>query len=417
MTRYQPKRALEGALPVVLSSLVGRVNELRSIVELLGNGRTRLVTLTGPGGVGKTRLALAAATELAGEVPVWFVSLATVTDAALVLPTIARTLGAAETGTEPVLAQLHSAFEQDRAVLVLDNFEHLIEAGTTVTDLLASVSELRILVTSREPLRVRGERELPLEPLPLPAAQARSLGEAAASAAVTLFAQRAQEARADFALTDENASTIAEICRRLDGLPLAIELAAARTRLLSPAALLSRLDNRLQLLTHGPRDLPLRLQTLRDAIAWSYELLTPEEQALFRRLSVFAGGFTIEAAEYVSREAGGGSRQRAERPPFAPASRLPSPLSVLDGIGSLVDKSLIRRSHEGSEQSAEPRYGMLETIREFALERLVASGEAEEIRNRHTFWYLTLAERSIPELTGPQRGPWIARLEEERANT
>lgn len=402
--------ATAGALPVSASPLIGREEDLASLVDLLKARRTRLVTLTGPGGVGKTRLALAAMAAVRHDLASWFVPLAAVSDPALVLSTITRALGAPESPDQQ-LPRLRDALGDRPALLVLDNFEHLTAAGAAVADLLAFIPAVRVLVTSREPLRVRGEQELPVGPLPLAGSAVTSATAATASAAISLFVRRAQEARSEFALTDANASIVAEICRRLDGLPLAIELAAARSRILSPAALLARLENRLYLLTHGPRDLPHRLQTMRDAIAWSYDLLTDEEQTLFRRLAVFSGSFALDAAEAACGPQGTGDDTSP-----VPRSLFPVP-TVLDGIGSLVEKSLVRPlAGPGDIATSEPRYAMLETIREFGLDQLASHGETAELRERHARWYLAQGERSISALTGPDRGSWIARLDEDYPN-
>jgi predicted ATPase/DNA-binding CsgD family transcriptional regulator len=360
----------------------------------------RLLTLTGPGGVGKTRLALRVASDLASSFAdeVVFVPLAPVDGPDLVLPMIARSCQVREVGDWPLLDSVSTALSGRRLLLVLDNFEHVVAAAPVVTELLARCPELHILVTSRVTLRVQGEQEYPVPPLGLPA---RGPGrtwsvppptELAGFDAITLFVQRARAVQPDFALTDANTLAVVEICHRLDGLPLAIELAAARVNVLSPQALLARLANRLQLLKGGARDQPARLQTMRSAIAWSFDLLDPDEQALFWRLSVCAGGFTLDAAEAIVGDTDG---------------------DVLDGLAALVDSSLVRRDDW---VGGEPRFVMLETIREYGLEQLALSGGEQVARDRHAAWCLTLAEQAAPELTGPHQTRWLDRLETEHDN-
>ena len=289
-------------------------------------------------------------------------------------------------------------------LLVLDNFEQVLGAAPLVTDLLAACPKLKVLVTSRATLRLSGEHELAMQPLALPAIdQPTAIDELSKIAAVALFVARAQAARSDFALTPDNASAIAEICRRLDGLPLALELAAARIKFLLPTALLTRLQRPLPLLTGDPRDVPERLQTMRDAIAWSYDLLTQDEQTLFRHLSVLVGGGTLDAIE--------GMRDEQERA-GGHSVRIPRP-SSLDLVASLVDKSLLRQM-DGPE--GEPRFSMLETIREFGMDRLAAEGEEEWVRQSHAVAVLAFAERAAPELVGPRQVVWLARLEAEHHN-
>ncbi|MHB8574204.1 MAG: TIR domain-containing protein [Dehalococcoidia bacterium] len=381
-------------LPVAPTSFVGREQELAAVAGLLAGAR--LVTLTGPGGTGKTRLALAAAEQAQDAFPdgVVFVELGALTDAELVPGAVAQALGLGESsGQSP--AEAVAAFLRRRALLlVLDNFEQVTDAAGFVRTLLAGSTALKLLLTSRTVLRLPGEREYPVPPLPLPPPGLR--GDAAAlarSPAVALFVQRAQDARPDFTLSEENAAAVSEICRRLDGLPLAIELAAARVRVLTPAAMLGRLDNSLKLLTGGSRALPERQQTLRGAIQWSYDLLDAGEQALFRRLSVFAGGCTLESAEAV---AANNYSQLTTDYAFP---------DVLDGIESLVEKSLLRRGEESA--AGETRFSMLGTIRAFGLEQLEAAGELDAARDAHAAYYLAQAEAAAPHLWTARRDQYL----------
>jgi non-specific serine/threonine protein kinase len=323
-----------------------------------------------------------------------FVALAAIRDPEFVASTIAQALGVQEAPGRSLLAALQDTLRDSERLLLLDNFEQVVAAAPIVGELLATCPALTVLVTSREPLHLRGEREFAVEPLTLPdAQQLPQLSALAQVAAVRLFLARAQDVKADFTFTSENAPAIAEICHRLDGLPLALELAAARIKILSPAALLARLDRRLPLLTGGARDLPERQQTLRDTIAWSYDLLTQEEQALFRRLAVFVGDWMLDAAEAVAGDLGG---------------------TVLDGVSSLVEKSLVQAA-QGTE--GEPRFGMLETVREFGREQLEASGEGDATRDRLAAWCLALVEQFEPALWGGNIAPTgVARLEEELPN-
>ena len=396
---FPPLKSLERHptnLPIQPNPLVGREQELAELAALLSRQDVRVVTLTGVGGTGKTRLALQAAADLLErfEDGAFFVDLAPLADPGLVLSTIAATQGVRETAGRSLRDSLVAYLDGKRLLIVLDNFEHLLAAAPVVADLLAASAEPKVLVTSRAPLRLRAEQEYPVRPLPLPdPARLPPLDRLAAVAAVTLFAQRAQAAKPEFALTEANAVAVAEVCRRLEGLPLAIELAAARVKLLPPPALLARLERRLPVLTGGARDLPERQRTLRDTIAWSHDLLTEDEQALFRRLSVFAGGATFEAAEAVANTDG--------------------ELDVFAGLGSLVDHSLLRQAEESD---GEPRFGMLETIREYGLERLAASGEEAAIRQRHADYFLAHAVELRPRIDGPQGKAVLARLEAEHPN-
>ncbi len=366
-------------LPQPLTALIGREREITTLVALVRREEMRLLTLTGPGGVGKTRLALEVAARVAERFPdgVWFVGLGAITDPDLVASAVAEALDVREASDRLILDRLRTFLGEKRLLLLLDNFEHVLEAAPLVAELLGGCAGLTVLATSRARLRVSGEREHAVPPLSVTApGEPVAVGAAAASEAVRLFVERGQAVREDFIVSPDNLSTIAQICSRLDGLPLAIELAAARVKILPPAALLARLERRLPLLTGGGRDMHARQQTMRDALAWSYDLLTLEEQALFRRLAIFAGGFTLEAAEAVAGERGAALT------------------SVLDGVGSLVDKSLLRQE---TVPGSESRYAMLETVREFALEQLEASGEHDGVARLHAAYYLALAEEAMLE--------------------
>src|SRR5829696_6067696 len=356
--------------PIPPTPLVGREQEVASACALLrrpdGEAGTKLLTLTGPGGVGKTRMALALAAELAPEFAddVAWVELAPVRDPDLVAAAVARALGVHETGDQPVAEALVAFIANRRLLLVLDNLEHVLAAAPLVAQLLAAGPRLTVLATSRARLRLRGEQELPIPPLAVPVTDETPppLEGLAGVAAIRLFTERAQEVLPDFALTAENAASVAAICRRLEGLPLALELAAARIKLLPPAALLSRLERRLPLLSGGARDLPHRQQTMRDAIAWSHDLLTADEQAVFRRLAVFAGGFTLDAADWVAGAQGRRVAGAFSPPPHYAATPPPIIPSVLDVVASLSDQSLVRSL---SPTGSEPRLALLETIREY----------------------------------------------------
>jgi predicted ATPase len=388
-------------IPVQRTGFVGREKEVAAAKEMLQRADVRLVTVTGPGGIGKTRLGVEVASGLAECFPggAHFVPLSPLRDAGLIASAIVQTLGIRESGAQSPLEALQKYLQEPSRgpmLLLLDNFEHVMGAAPAVAELLAMAPQLKILVTSRAALHVYGEHEFPVPPLALPDAQMMPPPEALAQfPAVALFVQRAAAVKPDFELNRENATAVVEICARLDGLPLAIELAAARVKVLSPSAMRTRLASRLQLLTGGARDLPQRQQTLRSAIDWSYDLLSAAEQKLFCRLAVFVGGCTLEGVEAVCDTKGDLS------------------LDLLDGTESLVDKSLLQRVEQANGES---RFVMLETIREYALEKLEAGGEDKLTKRAHAAYCLVLAEEEATEQSGAERAEWLERFSLEHDN-
>ena len=386
--------ALPGNLPRQLTSFVGRERELRELRELLE--RSRLLTLTGPGGSGKTRLGLQLAAAVASEFPdgVYFVALAPVGHPDLVLSSIAQGVGLGDVGNRPLLDRLCRHLESTRVLLLLDNFEHLTVSAPVLAALLQGTAELKVVVTSRAPLHLSGEQEYDVPPLRVPDQVGATADTVADCESVRLFMDRARAAWPGFVLDEQSAAVIAAITRRLDGLPLAVELAAARVKLLPPASLLARLEHVLPVLVGGARDLPQRQQTLRGTIAWSYDLLGPDARRLLATCSVFRGGISLESAESVC------------------AATIDLRVEVLTGLGELVDQSLLRRV----EGPGDPRFGMLFIVREYAAERLAERPERARVEESHAATFLALAEAAAAGLRGPGEQEWLERLEVEHQN-
>ncbi|HEX9440456.1 MAG TPA: AAA family ATPase, partial [Roseiflexaceae bacterium] len=385
-------------LPTPLTSFIGREQELAALHELIGrpDSGVRLLTLTGPGGTGKTRLGLEAAKRLLRDAPdlfpngIFFVRLSAIDDPTFVVPAIAQTLGVRESGSRALVESLRDYLRARQLLLVLDNFEQVAEATPLVAELLTAAPGLRVLITSRALLQVYGEHEYAVPPLALPDPEhLPPIAELTDSAAVALFVARACAVSPSFVLNDANAAAVAMICVRLDGLPLAIELAAARSKLLAPPAMLARLSSRLGFLTGQARDMAARQQTLRATIDWSYHLLTEAEQMLFAHLAVFVGAFTLDAVEAVC----GDQEVRIEDG----RSKIEDPSSILDTLASLVNQSMVRQLGAPG-PDGKPRFRLLLTLREYALERLEERGEIEELQRRHAGFFLGLAERAEPEL-------------------
>ena len=382
-------------LTATYSQIIGREKEIVAVSQLLLRDDVRLLTMTGIGGTGKTRLSRAVAERMLLDFDdgVFFVEMEAVTQTEVVASTIAQPLGIKEEGGKPALEMLKEHLHDKQMLIIIDNFEQVINAAPQIVELLSVSGRLKILVTSREVLRVAAEVEFPVPPLSVPEASgAWSFEDLRDNEALRLFSERARISKPSFNLTEDNAKDVAAICSRLDGLPLAIELAAARTRVLSPAAILSKLENRLNLLTGGPRDLPERQQTMRGAVAWSYDLLNETEQAVFRTLSVFSGGFRIESAEFVCG---------------------PNGLEVLDAVTSLIDKSLLVQKEL---PDGESRFRMLEVVKDFAGELLESKDEANSVRRKHAEFFVSLGETAEPFLQSAQSAVWLGRLNEDHDN-
>jgi predicted ATPase/class 3 adenylate cyclase/DNA-binding CsgD family transcriptional regulator len=400
---FPPLKTLDTSphnLPIQLTPLIGREREVAAVQHLLQRQEVRLLTLTGPGGSGKTRLGLQVAAECSDRFAdgVFFVNLAPISDPEVVVPTMAQALGVKEAAGHSLLDLLSASLREKELLLLLDNFEQVVGAAVEVATLLSRCPKLTVVVTSRAALHVRGEQEFAVPPLAVPnPKRLPDLVTLSQYEAVALFISRAQAVKPEFQVTNTNAPAVAEICVRLDGLPLAIELAAARIKLLPPQALLSRLEHRLQVLTSGAQDAPRRQQTLRNTIVWSYDLLDASEQRLFQRLSVFVGGCTIEAIEAV----------------WAALDPETTGTSLLDTVASLIDKNFLQQTEPDSN---EPRLVMMETIREYGLECLGTSGQMETVRRAHADYYLQLAEEGEPESYGPQQFIWLERFAREQEN-
>ena len=400
-TDFPPLKTLDthpNNLPIQPTPFIGREKEVAAVIQLLRRPDVRLVTLIGPGGVGKTRLALQVAAELCDDFAdgVFVVALAPVNAPDQVVSAIARTLGINESSDLPLSSLLEAALKGKQLLLLLDNFEQVIDAAVMLADLLVVRSRLKVVVTSRTGLHVRAEHEFVVPPLSVPTLKhLPDLKALSHYEAVALFIERAQAMKRDFSVTNANAPAVAAICARLDGLPLAIELAAARVKHFSPQTLLTRLEQGLSVLSGGARDLPARQQTLRGAIAWSYDLLSPEEQQLFRHLAVFVDGWSLEAAEALCMARGGLAAD------------------MLEGMASLVDKSLLRQEEQ---DAGETRFWMLQTLREFGLEQLTVSGKLEATCQVHAEYYLRLAEEAQPSLLATGQGKWMTRLAQEHEN-
>ena len=398
-------------LPIQPTDFIGREREVELAQEMLTRPQVRLVTFTGPGGTGKTRLSLRVGEKMLETFQdgVFFVPLSTLRDPALVPGAIAEVLGIMKGGSRPIIESLKDYLRQKEMLLILDNFEQVVGAAGVVSDLLSGAPRLKTLVTSREVLHLYGEKEFPVPPLQLPDSRhLPPLVTLARNESVNLFIERATDTKPGFELTNENAPSIAEICIRLDGLPLAIELAAARSKLLTPQAILSRLGSRLKVLTGGAHDLPARQRTLRGTIDWSYDLLSPAERTLFRRMAVFVGGCTFEAAEAVTTAQSLSGCTGPTPDPLAPMDA-----DILDGVASLIDKSLLRQVESADGES---RLVMLETIREYALERLEESGELSAMQRTHACYFLQVAEECAPLIQTPRQKEAAQRLETEHDN-